>query len=139
MSELKIGDHNYRIGRIDALKQFHITRRLGPALLVCGISMEMLRGGMKVQQEDLLAVVAPAIEIISKMAEDDVDYVLFACLAACSRQEGDKWAPLTTSDGKKLMYSTLEMPELLQIVVATLRDNLGNFMLGPSGGEPTQS
>lgn len=138
-SEVKIGAHTYQLNRMDALKQFHVVRRLGPAIIVCGISLEMLRGGMKVGQEDMLSVVAPAMEIISKMPEEDANYVLFGCLSAVRRQEGEKWAPLTTPDGTKLMYADLELPEMLQIVMAVLRENLGNFLLGQIGAEPSQS
>jgi hypothetical protein len=126
VSEFEVDGKKYQVGRMDAMKQFHVARRLGPALVIAGVSIEMARKGL--DGADALAMAGPVMTTISKMADEDVDYVLFTCLGVVKRQEGDKWAPVLTQDGKTLMFSDLELPQMLRIVIGVLEANLANFL-----------
>lgn len=132
MTEIEVKGHSYRVGKLNAIQQFHVARRLGPALIVAGVSIEMLRNGMNLGQEKMLAMVGPVMDVISKMPDEEVEYVLYTCLGVVQRGEGGKWAQVLASVGggrPQIMYETLELPELIELCVAVLQENLANFLL----------
>lgn len=139
MSEIKVKDKAYRCGKLNAFIQLHISRRLGPALLVAGISVEMLRAGKKVYFQDMVSMAGPVMEFVGKMKDEDVDYVLRESLRVVQRQEGDKWAPVTAPGTTELMYEDIDMVVLLRLVVEVLSENLGSFLTELGDGLPSTS
>lgn len=139
MIELPIGDRLYQIGKLNAIAQLHVVRRLGPALIVVGISLEALRQGMKVEMEDLVATAGPVMEIISKMSDADFDYIVFTCLGAVQRKQGDAWAAVVAASTQKLMFADMDFAEIVRLVIAVLQENLGNFATELGGGTSSQS
>ena len=133
-AEFEVAGHKYRAGRLDAMTQFHVTRRLGPALVVAGVTFKMMQEGMRTTLEDWVAVAGPIMEVVSKMSDTDVDYIIFRCLAVVQRRDGDRWAPVLTQDRDALMYQDLDMAEMLRLTVEVLRGNLANFAKGLSAG-----
>lgn len=130
MNELTLGDRVYRIGKLNAMQQFHLVRRLGPVLVVAGVTLDMLRKGMKIDLGDIVAMAGPVMDIMSKMPDDEAEYLVFLCLGCCQIKQGNAFAPMMTPDGKKLMFADIEMPEMLRVVIEVLKDNLGNFLKG---------
>lgn len=131
MSQIEVAGQLYRCGKIPALQQFHVVRRLGPALVVAGISVEMLRTGMKMDVDELASMVGPVMEVVSKMRDDDVEYIIFTCLRAVQRKQGDAWAevvaPGTTAG---LMFQDIELPQMIRLVMEVLKENLAGFSTG---------
>jgi hypothetical protein len=136
MSQIKVKGEEYACGKLNALAQFHVVRRLGPMLVVAGISVEMLRTGMKVALDDMVSMAGPVMELLSKMSDKDVDYILFTCLAVVKRKQGDQWAPITVKDTNQLMFHDIDMPAMIRLVVEVLKENLAGF-LTELGAEPT--
>lgn len=135
--EIKIGDATYRLGKkLSAMEQFHVTRRLGPALIICGVTVKMMMEGMEVTLTDWLGVAGPVMEVVSKMSDADVEYVIFTCLRACERAQGTSgWAPVVAPDGKQLMFADMDQMEMIRLTVEVLRSNLENFAKGMTVGE----
>jgi len=136
MNEIEVAGRRYQIGRLNALQQLHLTRRLGPMLIVAGISIDMLRKGMKIDLDDMVAMAGPVMELLSKMPDAEVEKIVFTCLSVCKRLSGTAWAALTTPDGTQLMFADMDMPEMMRVVLEVIKDNLGNF-LTELGGELT--
>lgn len=132
-------ERTYQIDKLDAMKQFHLVRRLGPVLVVAGVTLDMLHRGMKIELGDIVAMAGPVMEIMSKMPDDEAEYLVFLCLGVVKIKQANGWAPMTTPDGKKLMFGNLEMPEMLRVVIEVLKDNLGNFLTGLRGELTSQS
>lgn len=131
MRELKVAGELYQVGKLNAMQQLHVTRRLGPTLIVLGISMEMLKKGMKIDMDDLVASAGPVMEFVSKMSDEDFNYVVFTCLSVVKRQSAGAWAEVTTKGAEpRFMFADMEMGETIRLVVEVLRDNLGNFLKG---------
>lgn len=139
IEELSIGGHTYRIGakKINAMEQFHITRRLGPALIVAGFTFQALMEGAKVGIEDWIAVAGPVMDVVGHMSNEDVEYVILTSMKAAERMSGGSWAPVLAPDGKTLMFQDMDQTELIQITVAVLRGSLGNFFTGLNVGGNT--
>lgn len=133
---LEVKGTTYRISKLNAMQQFHLTRRLLPIFAVMGISISQLRAGVKVDLSEFLPILEPLSKIMAAMSDADSNYIILTCMGAVQRgSEGGKWAPVTTETGQ-FMYP-LEMAEMLRLVVEVLRENLGNFLKGL--GEETES
>lgn len=124
----QIGANSYRITKMTAMSQFHVSRRLGPILATMGISLQTLSGGFKPDVMDFAAVLGPATAVMAKMTDEDANYIIFNCLSVVTRKQGDGWAAVSTDSG--LMFDDIEMPEMIRLVVDVLHFNLGNFLQG---------
>lgn len=126
-----INGHNYDIGKLNAKQQFHVVRRLSPLL---SKATDMLQAAQKLSatatptDEESLQVLGAAGEALAALPEQDVDYIIGACLSLARRQSqgGTGWCPLTTAGGD-LMFNDMPMPEMMQLVFAVLRESLGDF------------
>lgn len=141
---IEVAGHQYRVARkMDAMVQFHCTRRLGPALAVCGVTIKMVLEGVAVPPEQLAVVAGPVMEVVSKMTDEDVEYVIFACMRCVERFDGQRWAPVLAltphGDGRALMFQDIEQAELIRLTIEVLRDNLVNFARGLSAGGSTSA
>lgn len=132
-----INGQEYRLGKLGALPQFHISRRLSPMLAATGTSLVGLKLGMDTEVSEFARILEPVTEIIAKMPEDDVNYILFTCLNVVSRKQGEQWAPITRNG--QLMFEDIDMPAMLQIVFGVIKINLGNFLKGLGGVAPSPS
>lgn len=128
MSEITIASNKYRIGKINALQQFHVARRLAPVLAAMGVSLHQLSSGAKVSMDDFMPILGPVTEILSRMSDEDSNYIIFSALAVTERQQGDKWAPVV--NGVSLMFQDLDLPAMMRLVVEVLKENLGGFLTG---------
>lgn len=118
---VEVGGHKYRIGRIDARKQFHVARRLAP--LLAGMS------GIPDKSAGFAAFLGPLADALSGMSDEDVDYVLDVCLSVCQRiQPNGHPAPVMTRGG--LMFEDIDMGQMIQLAVKVIQENLGGFFPG---------
>lgn len=118
--EFEIKGQQYRAGRLDAFKQFHVARRLAP--LLGGIA----KGG----QGDFSAFLQPMAEALAGMPDADCDFILNTCLAVVQRQQGNAWAPIIK--GKELMFEDIDMGSMIQITIKVIQENLGSFFSDPA-------
>lgn len=120
--EIEISGHSYRLGKLDAMSQFHVTRRLGGVLAAIRSGSE---GG------DILAILMQAI---GELSDADTEYVIGKCLSGCMRrQEGDAgWAPVFRHG--QMMFADIAMPDMLRLTWATLQANLSDFFTGLRSG-----
>lgn len=140
---ITVAGKSYRVGKLNAMRQFHIVRRLGPMLIVAGVSVELLNQGMKADLNDMVAMAGPVMEFLARMTDEDVDYVLMSSLGAAQRAStvGDTtaWSPVVSPDGRTMMFDDLDMPAMVRVVLEVLRFNLANFSLGLGAGLTSQS
>lgn len=127
MGEFTVAGQNYKSAKMDAMKQFHVSRRLAPVLAGIAPLLKDLKGA------DPLAALAPAAEAIGGISDADAEYILNACLDLCQRQQPGNigWARVRSSGG--LMFEDIGMAEMLQIAWAVLSENLGGFFSGLPG------
>lgn len=135
-TEIEVAGQTYRIGKLNAIQQFHVSRRLGPVMAAVGISLQSLSAGMLADLSDFSAIIGPATEVMSKMTDEETNYIIFTCLGCVGRQEEARWAPVV--QGSNFMYQDIDMPVMIRLVVAVLQDNIGNFLQGLSGESSLQ-
>lgn len=125
--EIEIDGQSYMLGQLDAMKQFHVTRRIAPVLA------KLREGG----DHDIMSVLIMAI---GELSDVDSEYVVQTCLAGCRRkQAGDAGWAMIYRHGQ-LLFQDITMPAMLRLTWATLQANLADFFTGlRSGSAPLGS
>jgi hypothetical protein len=151
--DIRIGGkpEKFRTGRLNARQQFHVARRLGPILvarlqgmaaMTKMLGLPTAEGAQEAAEpapealvpEDVMAAgFIPAATALARMPDADADFVLTTCLGVCSRMQGSQWAPVQASNGK-MMFEDIGMQEMMQLVNAVVKENLGDFFPDPLGG-----
>ena len=139
MEIIPIGGHDYTIGRLNALDQLHVSRKIAPIIPnIMPILTEVAKGDLEKViasietdenaelggLEPLAKALEPFMEAIAKMPEDDVNYVIYKCLSVVKRNGS------VVCRGESIMFDDLDMNHLLPLTVAVIRTNLGNFIQG---------
>jgi hypothetical protein len=128
----------YVIGALNCFEQFSVARRLAPMMATVFNTFSDIQPKLAVATDDdskfsLIAEVAagPLAEALATMKEEDVQHILTMCLAAVSKREGTTELSVYDRGSKRLRYSTLQMPAMINLVVNVIMDNLGSFF--PTG------
>lgn len=137
---VRVNGHDYRVGKMGALAQFHVARRLTPVLAIMGITAHQLSQAMAkgaASDFDFLPMLGPISEVVSKMTDEESEYVIFTCLGVVERavvlQGTEPKHQHVTTQGQ-LVFQDMDMPTMLRLVVAVVQDNLGGFLPGPGAG-----
>ena len=127
-SEIQVSGRTYRIGRLDAMRQFHVARKLVPVITSLG-SLAEVAGSLKLQSAEGIAALKPVMDALAAMPDADCEFVLGACLSVTQRQNdgGTGWSPVWNVAAKRLQFEDIGLPAMLQIAAAVLRENLGGF------------
>ena len=70
----------------------------------------------------------PFAEALSGLSDDNVNYIVKACLSVVKRRNGNNLAVVAKND--VIMFDDLEMTDMLPLVIFVLRTSLGNFIRG---------
>ena len=139
MEIIPIGGHDYTIGRLNALDQLHVSRKIAPIIPnIMPILTEVAKGDLEkviasietdenaelAGLEPLAKALEPLMEAIAKIPEEDVNYVIHKCLSVVKRNGS------VVCRGESIMFDDLDMNHLLPLTVAVIRTNLGNFIQG---------
>lgn len=132
------GGRDFQMRKLDAMKQFHIVRRIGPIL---GEILPAIKGGDFAKFSTAKAVealpeekkfemmaqfVGPVMNGLSKLSDEDANIVLYGLLSCVEiKQAGGNWASIST--GNMLMIQDLEFPALMQIAGRSFIFNLSGF------------
>lgn len=132
-NSFEINNRKFKLGKIDAFRQFHIVRRIGPLLAefmpaLAGMNQKKMANLSETEKlEEFVKMIQPVMLGLSKLSDADADYVLFRLLGAVEVHQGqfDTWAKVATDTG--LMMQDLELPTLLQVAGRSLIFNLSGF------------
>ncbi|GAA5786140.1 phage tail assembly chaperone [Chitiniphilus shinanonensis] len=139
MAEFEINGKQYRSGKLDAMKQFHVSRRVAPILpTLLPIFLKLAgvhrgdsgNGGASSAIEIVAELAGPFADGLAAMSDQDAEYIIGTCLSVVSRQQGSAWAPVWSGTQNTLMFDDMDLGVMLPIVVHVIRDNLGNFIQG---------
>lgn len=131
-NSFKIGDRNFKVSKINAMKQYHIVRRIAPILSemipamkqIAKQNTEGLSEDEKLEQAAQIAM--PIMNGISKLSDKDSEFVLYSLLAAVEIQQAEgNWARIVNGD--MLMFDNLELPVLLQAAGRSFMFNMTGF------------
>ena len=105
-------------GKLDVFSQMHLVRKLGAALPVLE-GMTDTRNASK--DKTLLTVL-----MLANISDADSEFVVKKCLSVVTRKQGSSFAKLQTPDGH-MMFDDISLSAMLEITVAVIEENLGNF------------
>lgn len=128
--DFSIGGKQFKLSKIDALKQFHIVRRIGPILsdLLPAItsSKKLHSESEKDKLEALANIATPVMNGLSKLSDVDSELVLYGLLNAVEmKTQFETWAKVAANN--MLMVQDLELPVLLQLAGRAFAYNLSGF------------
>lgn len=114
--EFELKGVEYRIAKLDAMKQFHIVRRLAPLMAELAPKDGKDGGSM-----DGLA------SALSKMSDADSESLLHSLLGCITRKENQGLGFSKVTNGTSLMYQDIDFPELMQLAWQALQFNFKDF------------
>lgn len=130
--EFSLGTREFKLLKIDALKQFHIVRRIGPILsdLLPGMKdAGKLKEAEKLSEGEKLDVIAkfvgPIMTGLSKLSDADAELVLYGLLHAVEVKHAGQWSRIST--GSLLMIQDFELPVMMQLAGRAFMYNLSGF------------
>lgn len=132
MTEITINAQAYRLGRLNAFQQLHVSRKVGPlipTLVPAFLAMGSEGPGLD-QLGRLAALVQPFTDAFAGMSDADVEYVAAICLGAVQRSQGGTWSPVWSQQGKCLMFDDMDLSVMVPLVVQVIVANLGPFLEG---------
>jgi hypothetical protein len=132
MQEKLISGQSYRLGKLTAFQQLHVSRKVGPlipTLVPAFLAMGKQGAGLD-QLGRLASLVQPFTEAFASMSDEDVEYVAGICLGVVQRQQGSTWAPIWNQQGKCLMFDDIDLGAMIPLVVQVIVANLGPFISG---------
>lgn len=155
---MEINGIEYTIGRLNAVDQFHVSRKIAPIVpKLMPIIAEVAKGDLSktiaaieaqkalkstenaddqesTEQSDVNAdlsdleplaeAFSPLMDVIAQMPEEDANYIIFKCLGVVKR------GGAAVCRNNTIMFDDIDMTQLLPLVIATIRINLGNFIQG---------
>lgn len=139
MENIELNGHEYVIGRLNALDQLHVSRKISPLVpTLMPIISEIAKGDLEktinaIEQGDneeltglepLAEALSPLMEAFSNLPEKDVNYVIHKCLSVVKR------GGAVVCRGETIMFDDLDMEHILPLALAVIRINLGNFIQG---------
>jgi hypothetical protein len=143
MTETELNGQTYRIGRLNAFQQLHVSRKIGPLipkLVPAFVALSSDKDAFA-DMGKLSEIAAPFAEAFAEMPDEVVEYVVGTCLGIVQRKQGSAWAPVWSSQGACLMFDDVDLTTILPLVVRVITDNLGPFISGLLTGQmqPNQS
>lgn len=127
----EIHGYTYQPMRISAREQFHLARKLAPALAVilpALVPAKFAEGTDPTVRG--LAALEPVGRALAALPDADADAILFGLLNSTQRQAvGGGWAAVVAGSVERwdLQFQDITMPDMLQIAWLTLQHNLAGF------------
>lgn len=133
--DFEVAGRKFKLNKIDAFKQFHIVRRLGPVLGdIIAAAQDMGKLPKKLEDlseseklDQIAKLIHPVMNGISKLTDEDANKVLLGLCSAVEVQQMPlgNWARVATDAG--LMIQDLELPALMQIAGRAFAYNMSGF------------
>lgn len=101
MIEFEINGVQYRAQTMDARRQFHVARRLSAVLSPSADALGKVAPDAD-SKAGFIAAIDGFFEALSTLPDDQLDYVIDACLDTVSRKDGTQWSPIRR--GGAMMY-----------------------------------
>lgn len=138
MSEDEFNGIRYRFGRMDAMKQFHVTRRLAPLVTRMGeVDFAALlppkpAEGEDVAKPNMLGKLQPIAEALSLLPDADCEYIINAAMSVVTREQGPTFVAVWHKGVGRPMFDDIDMLLMLNLTARTLMENLSGFFPAPA-------
>ncbi|CAG9268997.1 hypothetical protein WK39_03120 [Burkholderia cepacia] len=154
-TEIELSGKRYQIGKLNAMQQFHVSRRIAPIIppmlpVLMGLYSEIAKGGSAAADsgtapdgvrnalklvETISPVLQPFADALANLKDEDAEYVFGTCLSVVERQHMNGWAKVWSAQHRTSMFDDLGIDVMLPLVVRVIVANLGNFIGGLLTGQ----
>ena len=129
--EIKLGDNLYSIGRLSAMQQLHVSRRIAPIIpALLPVFMRLRGNAIGADLDGLAEALQPLADGLAALKDEDAEYVVGNCMSAVQRQQATGWARTWAIEQKRFMFEDMDMGVILPLVVQVIVANLGPFIQG---------
>lgn len=145
MNEFEINGIKYRISKLDAFKQFHVTRKIAPIVPTLIPIFVRISANKNISDDigALSELLGPFADGIANMSDEASEYVIATCLGACQRNTGaNNWAAVWNKQAGQCMFDDMDLGAIMQVVLKVVQDSLGPFIQGlltSQQGNPTEA
>ncbi len=132
MTEFDVGGQTYRVAKLDAFRQFHVSRRIAPIIpTLVPLFVKLAREGSLTNDiAGLSELLVPFAEGIANMSDEASEYLIANCLSVAQRKNGTGWAAVWNTNAKACMFDDMDLGIIMQIVMKVIQDSLGPFIQG---------
>jgi hypothetical protein len=144
-TEFDYAGHDYRIGKLSAFQQFHVSRKIAPLIpplipVFMKVKAAGKAGALAADLGALQELLQPFADGLAAMQDEAAEYVVGTCLSALKRQdkESGHWAAVWNPSGKVFMFADLnDLSGTIPLVLRVIQDSLGPFIQGLLTGKQT--
>ncbi|WP_205168876.1 phage tail assembly chaperone [Burkholderia sp. LMG 13014] len=132
-TEKEVGGQRYQLGKMSAMQQFHVSRRIAtvlPSLIRTYIDMTSSDVPLTKNLKLLATSIEPVMDALSQLKDEDAEYVVSACLRVVERQREGGWARVWSPTQNVCMYDDIDMGSMLTLTGFVIMENLGPFIQG---------
>jgi hypothetical protein len=148
MTEFELNGKSYRIEKLSAFQQFHVSRKIAPLVptlipiflqFAAASRLEAAeRGAPEGQSGGIIlallgrpGVLQPFADALSLLKNADAEYVMSTCLSVVRWHVGGQWLVFWNDDAKMPNDKDMnDMSRLMPLIVHVIKDSLGNFLDG---------
>jgi hypothetical protein len=129
--EIDIDGHNYRLDKLPAMLQLHVSRRIAPLIPTAigpFLSISAMKGGVDKNIEAIVSQLQPFADGLAGLSDADAEYVLGTCLGVIRRQNGEQWVPIWRNG--QTMFEDIDLGVMVRLTLRVIIDSLGPFIRG---------
>lgn len=138
MAEFTVNGQNYRTAKIDAMRQFHLSRKIAPIIpalipVFTKLSESKKDKAAKPLSNDIAGMAhlfEPFAEAIAEMSDEAAEYVMGTCLSVVQRQQGTTWTNVWNKQQNVCMFDDIDAGVMVQLAAYVVRESLGPFLAG---------
>jgi riboflavin synthase alpha subunit len=132
-TEINLNGQRYTLGKLSAMQQFHVSRRIAP-ILPAIIRAYTQIGASEVPLPENLDLIASSIQPLADglaaLKDEDAEYVLGTCLSVVERRQDHGWSHVWSPTQKTAMFDDIGLNVMLEVAVRVIIENLGPFIQG---------
>lgn len=141
--DIEVRGTKYRVGKLSAMKQLHVSRKIAPlvpTLLPIMLELATSKGGTQDHAADatdtgsgLLSrpqLLQPFADGLANLPDEHADYVIGECLAVVQRFQGNAWFSIWAAAAKQPTYDDIDLSVMIELSVKVIADSLGPFIAG---------
>lgn len=151
MSEFDLGADTFRIGKLNAFQQFHLSRKVAPMIPTLIPVFLKLKGADKADAAEggadaaplsgdlgaLAELMQPFAEGIAAMPDETAEFILSTCLGAVQRKQGTAWFPVWSASQNVCMFDDIDLGVMMKLSFRVITESLGPFLRGMLTGQGT--
>jgi hypothetical protein len=139
-TEFTFGDHQYRILKLSAMKQLHLSRKIAPLIPPLAPVLAKVSTSRDDRQGlvDMVQLMGPFAEGLAELSDEISEYVVNICMDAVQREVSHNvWMRVWSADSTSQFPELNDLGNVLQLVAKVIWDALGPFIQGLLTDQPS--